>query len=96
MAPRDILRPGQKLVIWVKKKATLATISRTPNNLNGGPTAKRNSVHYRVRRGDSLSRIATRFNVTVADLKKWNSLPSKYLQPGQKIKLYVDITQQTL
>jgi len=102
MAPRDLLRPGQKLVIWVKKKSTqsragarLATATRLPT-IDAGPTKKRNSLHYRVRKGDSLSRIATRFNVSVTDLKKWNTLPSKYLQPGQKIKLFVDITQQAL
>ncbi len=97
MAPRDILRPKQKLVIWVKKKQTKnITIAALPPHINRGPTTKRNTVNYRVRKGDSLSRIASRFNVSVRDLKKWNSLPSKYLQPGQKVKLYVDITQQAL
>jgi len=98
MAPRDLLRPGQKLVIWVKKpqQTQNITIASLPPHMRTGPTQKRNSVNYRVRKGDSLSRIASRFNVSVADLRKWNTLPSKYLQPGQKIKLYVDITQQTL
>jgi len=102
MAPRDVLRPGQKLVIWTKKKRTQKTTLETlsvaalPPHMSTGPTTKRNSVNYRVRKGDSLSRIATRFNVSVTDLKKWNTLPSKYLQPGQRIKLYVDITQQSL
>ena len=99
MAPRDLLRPGQKLIIWTKKKGYkkrgLATIS-LPSNMNNSPVTKRNTLNYRVRKGDSLSRIATRFNVSVNDLKKWNALPSKYLQPGQKIKLFVDITQQAL
>ncbi|MFC1602807.1 LysM peptidoglycan-binding domain-containing protein [Pseudomonadota bacterium] len=98
MAPRDMLRPGQKLVIWVKKqqKAQKLNIASLPPHMSTGPTQKRNSVNYRVRKGDSLSRIASRFNVSVTELRKWNRLPSKYLQPGQRIKLYVDITQQTL
>ncbi len=99
MAPRDLLKPGQKLVIWTKKKSTPGsrlTIATLPSSMQNSPLAKHSSVNYRVRKGDSLSRIATRFNVSVADLRKWNTLPSKYLQPGQKIKLFVDITRQTL
>jgi membrane-bound lytic murein transglycosylase D len=45
---------------------------------------------YRVRRGDSLHRIAGKFNVSVNDIVAWNRLdPGKYLQPGQKLTLYV-------
>jgi membrane-bound lytic murein transglycosylase D len=45
---------------------------------------------YRVRRGDSLYVIAGKFNVSINDIISWNSLdPGKYLQPGQKLTLYV-------
>ena len=45
---------------------------------------------YRVRRGDSLYRIAGKFNVSINDIIAWNSLnPDAYLQPGQKLTLYV-------
>ncbi len=60
------------------------------------PTGIQSSVSYKVRKGDSLSRIAQRFSVSVPELKKWNKLPKKYLKPGQRIKLYVDVTEQTL
>ena len=44
---------------------------------------------YRVCAGDSLYRIASRFNVTVDDLVSWNALdPSQYLQPGQQLRLF--------
>ncbi|OQX47925.1 MAG: hypothetical protein B0D85_00215, partial [Candidatus Sedimenticola endophacoides] len=46
------------------------------------------------RRGDSLARIAERFKVTVNELRQWNDFNSKYLQPGQVIRLYVDVTEQ--
>ncbi len=83
MAPGDPLRVGQSLVIW----------SRAKTHSSG---ARVRSVHYTVRRGDSLSRIAERFKVNVSDLRRWNDLPEgKYLQPGQPLKLYVDVTRQT-
>lgn len=46
---------------------------------------------YRVRRGDSLYRIAGKFNVSINDIIAWNALdPGKYLQPGQTLTLYID------
>ncbi len=91
IAPGDPLKPGQKLVIWVNK-APASELSL----LNIQPSGTQSRLHYKVRRGDSLSGIAQRFKVSVTDLKRWNTLDSKYLQPGQKLKLYVDVTEQTL
>ncbi len=42
---------------------------------------------YRVRRGDSLWKVARRYKVTVADLKRWNGLESSALKPGQVLRL---------
>jgi membrane-bound lytic murein transglycosylase D len=42
---------------------------------------------YRVRRGDTLSAIAAKFNLSVNDLKKWNKLTSTRLDIGQKLSL---------
>ncbi|HFD79587.1 MAG TPA: LysM peptidoglycan-binding domain-containing protein [Gammaproteobacteria bacterium] len=84
MAPGDPLRVGQKLVIW----------TREPVSAN--PGARTRALYYEVRKGDSLSRISSRFKVSVADLRRWNHLPrGRYLKPGQKLKLYVDVTRQT-
>lgn len=45
---------------------------------------------YQVKRGDSLYRIAGRFNVSIEDIVSWNSLdPGAYLQPGQQLTLYL-------
>jgi len=88
MAIRDPLRTGQKLVIWTKSPSASRTSVSSRND-----TIQR--ISYRVRNGDSLYLIAQKFNVAVNDLKRWNSLNKKYLQPGQRIKLYVDITRQS-
>jgi len=45
-------------------------------------------ARYRVRRGDSLWRIARKFDVAVDSLLRWNNLSADgYLQPGQQLKL---------
>ncbi|MGY0564255.1 MAG: LysM peptidoglycan-binding domain-containing protein, partial [Paraglaciecola chathamensis] len=49
---------------------------------------------YTVRGGDSLARIAQKFKVNVSDLVTWNQISTKkYLQPGQKLKIKVDVTR---
>lgn len=79
MAPGDMLHPGKTLVVWLEGKS------------DAGVTKK---LTYTVRNGDSLSRIASKFNIKVSDISKWNGLNTKrYLQPGQKLKLYVDVTR---
>ncbi|MBQ0756524.1 MAG: LysM peptidoglycan-binding domain-containing protein [Amphritea sp.] len=85
MAPGDSLRVGHTLTIWQ---------SQTNQGLNRSDEQLIRRIGYSVRNGDSLYTIAGRFSVSVKDIKRWNKLEnSKYLQPGQKLTLYVDITQ---
>ena len=81
MAPGDTLKQGQKLVIWGQKK--LRQSREVIRKLT-----------YTVRNGDSLARIANKFRVRIQDVIRWNrqKSKSKYLQPGQKLTLYVDVT----
>jgi membrane-bound lytic murein transglycosylase D len=89
MAPRDMLKPGQKLVIWQKTDFKLAD----HNQGNIVENAVMRNITYRVRRGDSFARIADKFNVSIGDIERWNQLSrDKYLQPGQILKLSVDVT----
>jgi membrane-bound lytic murein transglycosylase D len=84
MAVRDPLRKGHKLVVWT-------------NNTGGKTKPSRNiqRISYTVKNGDSLYHIANRYSVSIDDLHRWNSIKGKYLQPGQRLKLYVDVTEQT-
>lgn len=94
MAPTDTLKVGQKLVLWTKqsnyKSASYKSASLMKYN------QKTRKIHYKVRSGDSFARIADKFNVSLNKIKTWNSGLSKkkYLQPGQSLTLFVDITNQ--
>lgn len=81
LAQRSTLKQGQQLVIWQQDVAVQPSgISRT--------------VNYKVRKGDSLARIAQRFSISVSDIVKWNKIETdNYLQPGQQLKLVVNATQ---
>jgi peptidoglycan lytic transglycosylase D len=78
----SMIRAGDTLMIpygsdWA---SSMAMVTRQERQQQG----------YRVRRGDSLYRIAGKFNVSVNDIIAWNALnPSDYLQPGQRLTLYV-------
>jgi membrane-bound lytic murein transglycosylase D len=88
MAPGDTLSVGRTLVVWQRgDKAAAAAPS-------AGAMIRR--INYTVRRGDSLYRIANNFHVSVDDIRRWNNLEGKrYLQPGQRLVLHVDVTAQS-
>jgi len=94
MAPTDVLRPGKKLLIWSKANTNSAT---SPATKLPAPFAQKRDmikrIGYRVRKGDSLAKIANKFSVSINNLIVWNKLnKKKYLQPGQKLTIYVDLT----
>lgn len=83
MATKDPIKPGQKLNLWLNGvKPSDAMVKK---------------IAYKVRRGDSLARIANKFNLRIKDILTWNDVnKAKYLQPGQGLTLYVDITKAYL
>lgn len=95
MAPRDPLKPGKRLVIWTQDKSKVSSINPSDFTHPFKQNTRRR-IGYTVRSGDSLARISQRFRVSVGNLKRWNNLEGKkYLQPGQRLTLYVDVTKQS-
>jgi membrane-bound lytic murein transglycosylase D len=45
-------------------------------------------ISYRVKKGDTLWEIASRHNVSVASIQKWNNLRSAELTPGDSLTIY--------
>ncbi len=80
------IRAGAQLVVGEGAKPSAAAAessnatsrSVTPSVASGDDSGK-----YRIRRGDNLATIATRFGVTVDDLKKWNKLRSTRIGAGE-------------
>ncbi|MDH5600036.1 MAG: LysM peptidoglycan-binding domain-containing protein [Gammaproteobacteria bacterium] len=97
MAPRDRLQAGQQLIIW-SRRGSEVTSSVDLENLSAPPRRKiTKRIGYRVRNGDSLAKISSKFNVSISQLKSWNSAvrTKKYLQPGQWLTLIVDVARQS-
>ncbi|MGR9046037.1 MAG: LysM peptidoglycan-binding domain-containing protein [Gammaproteobacteria bacterium] len=84
LAPKSSLKAGQKLVIQVAP-TQIAAANMQNNSVK--------QVHYTVQRGDSLAQISRKFNVSVTDLRKWNSdKVGKYLKPGQQLTVVLGKT----
>jgi membrane-bound lytic murein transglycosylase D len=77
--PKTGLVLGQKLTIKAAKPQVVASSSAI------------RSISYTVKQGDSLAQISRKFNVSVADLCKWNPpAVSNSLTPGKKLKVILN------
>jgi len=57
-----------------------------------GQSSVQRKVRYKVRRGDSFYRIASKFDLSVNEILEWNNLSVKHLlKPGQRLTLFVDV-----
>ena len=83
----NLIRIGQRLAIWVPKSARIRT--EPPKSLAKGATRV-----YRVRKGDNLSHIAQKENVSVRDLKKWNRIKGHRIYAGQTLRILSSKTVQ--
>lgn len=63
-----------------------------PSQAEASPSATvtRRRIRYVVREGDSLSRIARRYDVTPAQIRRWNELDSDLIRVGQELVLHVE------
>ena len=68
----------------------MPTSSSAVASASSSDTSKSNataSSTYTVKSGDTLSSIASRNGVSVAQLKEWNNLTSNNIKVGQKLKI---------
>ncbi len=65
-------------------KDTLNVVEKT---ISGSKTK-----YYTVKKGDNLTAIATKYDVSVADVKKWNGLQTNTVSRGRSLKIYQEDT----
>lgn len=84
----DTIYAGKKLIVSSTKTTTtidLPSSAKPANVTTPKPDATTNT--YIVVKGDTLSKIAKKTNITVANLKSLNSLSSDLIRVGQKLSL---------
>ena len=85
----NLLRVGQDLLIPVSSRPLTVAAVRTNYKSSDSIAQRGQAVVHRVRRGDTLSGIARRYNVMVRQLTKWNFIGADdILRLGQKLKIW--------
>ena len=59
----------------------------TPTAATTSPSTSSGTLKYKVKKGDTLSGIAARYHVSVANLKQWNNLKTDNIQIGQTLTI---------
>ena len=69
-------------VIYVGKKLIIFISANEYEKIN---TNVKKTINYKVRYGDSLSKISYKFGVRISDIRKWNNLKSDLIKVGQDL-----------
>ena len=69
-------------VIYVGKKLIIFISANEYEKIN---TNVKKTINYKVRYGDSLSKISYKFGVRITDIRKWNNLKSDLIKVGQDL-----------
>lgn len=88
----SLLRVGQNLILPISANArvAVASASRSARPVRAAVRTNR-PIIYRVRRGDTLSSIARRYNVLVHQIAEWNVMrPNDVLRLGRRLKIWVN------
>ena len=75
-------------------EGTTASTTQTTTPTTTIPAPKKNpskgteTIKYKIKKGDTLTKIASKYHVTVANLKKWNNLKTDRIREGQTLIIH--------
>jgi peptidoglycan lytic transglycosylase D len=85
------IRVGQKLTLYVPKDNEDYYVSLDKSTkIEEKSTLESSVVYHKIRRGESLGLIASRYSVRISDIKDWNNLSSNRIIAGKKLKIFTD------
>lgn len=65
-------------------------------DVTGGGSSSSGTLTHRVKRGDTLAKLANRYGVTSNQIKSWNGLSSNKLTVGRRLKIYREVPQKAV
>lgn len=84
LSAQTALQLGQKLTVW-----TTNNVNWSKSNNTAASSSRNNMIYYTIRAGDSLARIAHKYNVSLQKLMFWNTaLQPTHLMPGKQLVIY--------
>jgi len=90
------IRAGTQLSLYIDQPGSKSVARQSPHTITLTGKKKRavnkvnsvNKIHwYTVKTGDSLWTISRKFNVSTAQIKRWNNLKSNLIRPGNRLKM---------
>ena len=89
IGPRETVPTGYALLVPMQQPSAEAAASLEEAVFTTVPVNR--TFYYAVRRGDTLTDIAARYGVTMADLRRWNHLAHDSVRVGQKLRVTSDV-----
>ena len=87
--PRKLILPEAPPQSYPALYAVLNASSNAPQVLHAvdAGNANTSATTHRVRKGETLGKIANRYRVSVQDLRVWNNLSKNTIVPGQRLRI---------
>lgn len=89
IGPRETVPTGYALLVPMQRPSAEAAASLEDAVFTTVPMNR--TFYYTVHRGDTLTEIAGRYGVTIAELKRWNHLARESVRTGQKLRVTSDV-----
>lgn len=85
------IRVGQELTVYVpeENKDYFASLDKS-TKIEEKSTIESSLVYHKIRRGESLGLIASRYGVRISQIKEWNSIRGNKIIAGKRLKIYTD------
>lgn len=84
--------PSNKIITFLDKEKELYALADADDAQREKPLPKYfemdKRIHYKVRSGDYLGKIANKYGVRVSEIKRWNRLKTSSLKIGQRLYIY--------
>ncbi|MGL1934911.1 MAG: LysM peptidoglycan-binding domain-containing protein [Fibrobacterales bacterium] len=85
---RSRIYPGQELKVTPVSQAKVVAKKKSRIAKKSAPKKSNSKIRHRVRGGESIYKIALKYNVTVKDIKVWNRMKGSRIYPGQKLIIH--------
>ena len=88
LSKKERVTEGTHILIPIAPNSRKASIKVTTSPIL---KEEKNTIYYRIRKGDTLWKISKKYNVSIASIKEWNDLGSaRNIKAGDRLKLVVD------
>ena len=85
VAPTTFIKKAEKTAEQNNVAGTVETTKTTKKTSTSTSSGTQKTQKYKVKKGDTLTKIAAKYHVKVSDLKKWNKLKSDKIREGQTL-----------